>query len=87
MCAHDQLFHKHVPKVFTDNQISLKPTTTLTKADQWKAPNTTGMQPGQCKPRAPHQRILHHHLLSSRFDRGKIVRLSTLMVGTQQVHE
>jgi hypothetical protein len=44
-------------------------------------------QLGQRKSRTPSQRILVHlHLLSSRFaQQGKIARLSTLMVGTQQV--
>jgi hypothetical protein len=47
------------------------------------------MQLGQRKPRIPCQRISHLlHLLSNGFEyQGKIPRLSTLMVGTQQVQE
>jgi hypothetical protein len=46
-------------------------------------------QSGLRKPSTPRRRILGHlHLLSSRFVlQGKIVRLSTLMVGPHQVQE
>jgi hypothetical protein len=46
-------------------------------------------QPGQRKSRTAHRSILvYHHLLSSKFVyQRKIARLSTLMIGTQQVQE